>query len=409
MNSIFSLVIRTTLITALGFSSSIVFSQSASPAVLRPPKTTTAGELSEGSIAAGWISLFDGESLFGFKTESEVDWTVAGGAITATAGRVGLLRTTSQFSDFHLALKFRASRKTNSGVFVRTSPKPKKVSSDCFEINIAPPENPFPTGGIVGRQKASISVPENVGDWNQMQIVCSGDSVKVWINGSQVNEVKSSNPGRGYIGLQFNKGDIAFKNIFLKPLGLTPMFNRKNLDGWDDSQKGASSFEVTEAGELKMLSGRGQLESEKLLSDFVLQASCRTNAQGLNSGIFFRSIPGEFTNGYESQIQNQMRDGDPTKPVDCGTGGIFRRQDARRVNAQDMKWFTKTIVAVGPHVSVWVNGYQVTDWTDKRKPHPNPRKGLRLEAGSIILQGHDPTTDILFGNINAAELAPRRK
>jgi len=333
---------------------------------------------------------------------------VVDGAITATSGRVGLLRTTSQFSDFHLSLAFRADRKTNSGVFVRTSPKPKKVTADCFEVNIAPADNPFPTGGIVGRQKASISVAEHAGDWTQMQIVCLGDSVKVWVNGNQVNELESGNPGRGFIGLQFNKGNIAFKNVFLRPLGLTPMFNGKNLDGWDDSQKGASSFEVTEESDLKMTSGRGQLESKKLLGDFVLQASCRTNAEGLNSGIFFRSIPGDLTNGYESQIQNQMRDGDRTKPVDCGTGGIFRRQDARRVNAEDMKWFTKTIVAVGPHVSVWVNGYQVTDWTDKRKPHANPRKGLRLEAGSIILQGHDPTTDILFGKIDARELAPRR-
>ncbi len=409
MISIFSLATPTTLITVLWIASTVVFAQSAAPAVPQPPETTATGELSEESIAEGWVGLFDGKSLFGFKSESEVDWKVAGGAITATSGQVGLLRTTSQFSDFHLSLEFRVDSRTNSGVFVRTSPRPKKVTSDCFEINIAPKDNPFPTGGIVGRQKASTSVAEKVGGWTQMQIVCLADSVKVWVGGNQVNELQSGNLGRGYIGLQFNKGDIAFKNIFLKPLGLTPMFNRKNLNGWDDSQKGASSFEVTETGDLKMLSGRGQLESKKLLGDFVLQASCRTNAEGLNSGIFFRSIPGEFTNGYESQIQNLVRDGDPTKPVDCGTGGIFRRQDARRVNAQDMKWFTKTIVAVGPHVSVWVNGYQVTDWTDKRKPDANPRKGLRLEAGSIILQGHDPTTDIMFGRIDAAELSPRRK
>lgn len=412
MNSNFSLVIRTILITVLSVvlwaNLPPVASQTVPSAAMQPPSTTPEGELSEASVSAGWISLFDGESLFGFKSESEVDWKVVDGAITATSGRVGLLRTTSQFSDFHLSLAFRADRKTNSGVFVRTSPKPKKVTADCFEVNIAPADNPFPTGGIVGRQKASISVAEHAGDWTQMQIVCLGDSVKVWVNGNQVNELESGNPGRGFIGLQFNKGNIAFKNVFLRPLGLTPMFNGKNLDGWDDSQKGASSFEVTEESDLKMTSGRGQLESKKLLGDFVLQASCRTNAEGLNSGIFFRSIPGDLTNGYESQIQNQMRDGDRTKPVDCGTGGIFRRQDARRVNAEDMKWFTKTIVAVGPHVSVWVNGYQVTDWTDKRKPHANPRKGLRLEAGSIILQGHDPTTDILFGKIDARELAPRR-
>lgn len=412
MKSIFSLVKCTIPVTVLPvvFFANLppVACQTVPSADLQLPEATVKGDLSEASIAAGWISLFDGESLFGFKSESEVDWKVVDGTIVATAGRVGLLRTTSQFSDFHLSLEFRADRKTNSGVFVRTSPKPKKVTADCFEVNIAPADNPFPTGGIVGRKKASTSVPEKVGDWNRMQIVCTENKVKVWVNGSQVNEVESSNPGRGYIGLQFNKGKIEFKNVFLLPLVLEPMFNRENLDGWDDSQKGVSSFEVTEEGNLKMTSGRGQLESKKLLGDFVLQASCRTNAEGLNSGIFFRSIPGDLTNGYESQIQNQMRDGDPTKPVDCGTGGIFRRQDARRIAAQDMKWFTKTIVAVGPHISVWVNGYQVTDWTDKRKPHPNPRKGLRLEAGSIILQGHDRTTDILFGRIDARELSPRR-
>jgi hypothetical protein len=397
------------MITALSFSYlPPAACQRATTTELQAPKTKTGGKLSDDAVSAGWISLFDGESLFGFKSQSKVDWQVIDGAIVATTGREGLLRTTSQFSDFHLFLQYRAGAKTNSGVFVRTSPRPQKLTADCFEINIAPANNPFPTGGIVGRQRALISVAERTERWNQMQIVCTGNTVKVWVNGSRVNELQSSNPGRGFIGLQFNKGKIAFKNIFLRPLNLTPVFNRENLDGWDDSQKGASSFEVTAAGDLKMTSGRGQLESKKRFGDFVLQASCKTNAAGLNSGIFFRSVPGDLTNGYESQIQNEVLDGDPTQPVDCGTGGIFRRCNARRVNAQDMAWFTKTIVAVGPHFSVWVNGYQVTDWTDKRKPHSNPRKGLRLEAGSIILQGHDPTTDVLFGSINARELSPRR-
>ncbi len=412
LKSGFSLAMRMILTTmlplAIWANEPLGLCQTVPPADLAPPETTADNTLSDASIAAGWLRLFDGESLFGFKAESKVDWKVVDNAVTATDGDVGLLRTTSQFSDFHLSLEYRVDRGTNSGVFLRTSPKPKNVSADCFEVNIAPSDNPFATGGIVGRQKATISVAENSGDWQRMRIVCSGDSVKVWINGKLVNDHQSGNPGRGFIGLQFNRGSIGFKNVFLKPLGLAPMFNRRNLDGWDDSQKGASSFEVTKGGDLKMTSGRGQLESKQLLGDFVLQASCRTNAEGLNSGIFFRSIPGDFTNGYESQIQNQIRAGDPTQPVDCGTGGIFRRQNARRVNAQDMKWFTKTIVAVGPHVSVWVNGLQVTDWTDKRKPDANPRRGLRLEAGSIILQGHDPTTDILFGRIDACELSPRR-
>ena len=102
-----------------------------------------------------------------------------------------------------------------------------------------------------------------------------------------------------------------------------------------------------------------------------------SHAPELNSGIFFRCIPGEFTNGYESQIHNGFNDGDRSKPKDFGTGGIYRRIAARRVVPNDKEWFHKTIVADGPHIAVWVNGYQVTDWTDDRKPDKNPRNGLR--------------------------------
>ena len=127
-------------------------------------------------------------------------------------------------------------------------------------------------------------------------------------------------------------------------------------------------------------------------------------AMGLNSGIFFRCIPGDKMMGYESQIHNGMVDGDPTKPVDCGTGGIFRRQNARRIVARDHEWFAKTIVADGPHMAVWVNGYQVSDWTDDRAANENPRRGLRLEPGTLQIQGHDPTTDLEFRKLRIAEI-----
>ena len=68
----------------------------------------------------------------------------------------------------------------------------------------------------------------------------------------------------------------------------------------------------------------------------------------LNSGIFFRNIPGEFWQGYESQIQNGYF-GDRTKPVDFGTGAFYRRQKARKVVSDDFKWFHKTLVVAGDH------------------------------------------------------------
>ena len=41
----------------------------------------------------------------------------------------------------------------------------------------------------------------------------------------------------------------------------------------------------------------------------------------------------------------------------------------------------------------------MTDWTDTRSPHKNPREGLRTEPGTIQLQAHDPGTDVEFSNI----------
>ena len=130
-----------------------------------------------------------------------------------------------------------------------------------------------------------------------------------------------------------------------------------------------------------MKGGNGQLESERKFGDFVLQTEVFSNGQHLNSGIFFRCIPGQFLNGYECQIQNGFKDGDRTQPLDCGTGGFYRRQNARRVMADDFTWFPLTLVVAGNHMAAWVNGYPVSDWTDTRAANENPRQGLRTRAG----------------------------
>lgn len=364
-------------------------------------------ELTSPQIEEGWISLFDRKSLFGWKPASDAAWKVENGEIRIDSGEPGLLRTTSQFDDFELIVEFKADAGTNSGIFFRTSPTPKNLIHDCYELNIAPPNNPFPTGSLVGRKKCEPFAPPN--RWHRFHVIANGPNITIRIDDQEILNYLDPNPiGRGYLGLQLNRGSIAFRNIALKPLNTRSLLEGKTLDQWDTSQKLKSKFEITNQNELQISNGKGQLESKDLFGDFIFSMQCKTNAVGLNSGVFFRCIPGEVMNGYESQIQNLFKNNNPTQPVDCGTGGIFRRTNARRVNALDETWFTKTIIATGPHISVWVNGYQVTDWSDTRKPDPNPRRGLRLEKGTIIFQGHDPTTDILLKNIRAKEIAPRR-
>lgn len=366
-----------------------------------------ANTLSAEELADGWILLFDGETLFGWEPASQANWRVEDGAIAVSEGEKGLLVTTSPFADFELKADFRAAARTNSGIFLRTPARPTDPARDCYEVNIAAPDvSPFPTGSLVGRERgAEVAVSEA---WQTFHVTARGGHFVVKVDGQTVLEYTDPAPlGRGLIGLQFNEGPVAFRNVKLKPLGLEPIFNGRDLSGWTVYPGRQSVFSVNDDGHLHVRDGNGQLETEGRYGDFTLQLQCKVNGEHLNSGIFFRSIPGEFWQGYESQIHNGYRDGDRTRPIDCGTGGFYRRQDARRVVANDREWFHKTLIVAGPHMATWVNGYQVSDWTDPRDPDPNPRRGLRLEAGTISIQGHDPTTDLEFRNLRIAEMPAR--
>jgi hypothetical protein len=219
---------------------------------------------------------------------------------------------------------------------------------------------------------------------------------------------------------------LELRNVRIQPLGLQPLFNGKDLSGWKEFPGKKSKFSVTPEGWLNIKNGPGDLQTEGQYSDFILQLECISNGKHLNSGVFFRCRPGEYQQGYEVQIRNQFT-AEPTQEyalevfdektgelkekkkvkstaVDYGTGGIYRRYPARKEVAKDHEWFTMTIIAQGRHLAVWVNGIQVTDWTDTRPIKDNARNGCRLEKGPISLQGHDPTTDLSFRNIRIAEL-----
>ncbi len=364
-------------------------------------------QLTDEEVAQGWISLFDGETTFGWEPTSKADWKVVDGELRVASGAPGFLATTSEFADYELHAEFRGSPQTNSGIFLRTPLAPSDPSRDCYELNIADPsESPFPTGSLVGRAKAA-PVPADQ-QWHSLDVTCQGPRIRIRLDDREVLDYTDPAPlGRGRISLQYRQGPVAFRKVRLRPLGLVPMFNDHDLSGWRVFPDKASEFSRTPEGELRIRNGNGQLESEGRYADFVLQLEVKVNARGLNSGVFFRCIPGEFWQGYESQIHNGYLRQNRAEPADFGTGGFYRREKARRVVADDGVWFAKTLVVSGPHMAAWVNGYQVSDWTDPRPPNPNPRQGLRLEAGTLALQGHDPTTDLLFRGLRIVEMAER--
>jgi hypothetical protein len=159
-----------------------------------------------------WIALFDGHSLAGWQQGSAVDWTVADGVIRATEGEVGLLYTEEDFGDLELEVEFRAAPGTNSGVFLRSPPDCRDPSRACYEVNVAPPENPFPTGSLVGR--ARVEGAGEVEGWRRFRIRAMGGRITVDLDGEQLLDWVDADPlPPAPVGLQFNQGTIEFREV----------------------------------------------------------------------------------------------------------------------------------------------------------------------------------------------------
>jgi hypothetical protein len=364
--------------------------------------------LTESEISAGWISLFDGVSLFGWQVPPNTNWQVSNGEITADSGEKSLLLTPFNLDDFEFRCSFNLAAGGNSGVFLRTADNAADPSVDTYELNICDSHATHRTGSLVGRL-AVPDVPAVEGAWHDFLVRCEGPRIQVWLDSTPIVDFTDQTPGLrtfGRLGLQKNEGRIAFKNVCIRPLRLQTLFNGNDTSGWRTVPGSKASFTVKE-GLLNTSGGPGFLETEQTFQNFALKASVRINGEKINGGIFFRAEKGTEetpSNGYELQLNNTAKNNDPNQPADFGTGAIFRRAPARRIIAKDQEFFTVVLIADGDIFSSWVNGWQVVNWQDQRPSDPNPRKGRRLEAGHLSLQGHDPGTSVDFKSIEVHNL-----
>ncbi len=368
-----------------------------------------AAALPDDLLRQGWVSLYDGQSLFGWFIVGNANWRVEDGVIKVDRGEKSFLCTNFRLADYELSVDFRGDATTNSGIFLRTQPSPQDVTTECIELNIAPPDNPFPTGSLVQRKKLE---PAELGKfdpatWHTYLVRMSGDKVTVSLDGQQLLDyTDDSDLTNGHISLQHNAGRIEFKNIRLRPLeSQTLKLGADWEDDWTQSKKEDAEFKVESIADgLKVTGGSGQVQSRGEWSDFILQASYRLAKPEVNSGIFFRCLRTGMLDGYECQLNHAIEGDDPLRPKDAGAGAIFRRQPARMVMGDGTKSTHVTIMASGPQILTWINGVQMVDFVDTRAADDNPRKGLRTAAGPIALQGHDPKTEVVFESIRVTDL-----
>jgi len=94
----------------------------------------------------------------------------------------------------------------------------------------------------------------------------------------------------------------------------------------------------------------------------------------------------------------------------CGFKAI-RADQARQLLplVEDKGWFFDTeLLVLAERAGLRIHEVPV-DWTDDRKPAENARQGLKTGKGHLSIQGHDPTTDLIFRDIRIAELPAKKE
>jgi hypothetical protein len=197
---------------------------------------------------AGWILLFDGKTLDGWKTSSgrPSKVPVEQGSINPHGCGGYMMIHEKTWSDFVLALDFRISKGCNSGVFIRTyplTPRPgKDVGFNGLEVAIDDTTGAgyHDPGAIYDLVKPSKNTMKPPGEWNHLVITCDGPKIAVELNGEVVTRMDldqwtvanrrpdgsehkfdvayKDHPRFGYIGLQDHGAACWYKNIKIKPL-----------------------------------------------------------------------------------------------------------------------------------------------------------------------------------------------
>jgi len=206
----------------------------------------TMNTLSEAERAAGWILLFDGRSLDGWRGYNmrglSGGWAVEDGTI-ARVGAGGDIITEAEYADFELAFDWKVATGGNSGVFFRAAEGEPLIYHSAPEFQVLDDANhrdgqsPLTSAGSnYGLHSAPRGVVKAAGEWNSARIIARGNEVEHWLNGTKVVEYELRSEAwaalvanskfvewpaygmadRGHIGLQDHGDPVWYRNLKLR-------------------------------------------------------------------------------------------------------------------------------------------------------------------------------------------------
>jgi len=204
---------------------------------------------------AGWKLLFNGNDLEGwhnFKSDSvKPGWQVKDGTLACVdPHNAGDLVTKEKFGWFELQLDYNISEGGNSGIIYHVTDEGRAVWATGPEVQLednAKAADPQRCGWLYGlyqpptdpKTDKPIDATKPAGEWNHMRLIIGPDKCIHEVNGVKYFEyqlgsddfkerVAKSKFGKmplfaksdtGYLALQGDHGQVAFRNIKIRDLG----------------------------------------------------------------------------------------------------------------------------------------------------------------------------------------------
>jgi hypothetical protein len=174
----------------------------------------------------GWISLFNGKDLTGWKASEGVEWTVENGEIVTPPKRSHLF-TEQEFKNFEYKIDCLTTPGSNSGLYFHTKYEDAFPKAG-FEVQVNQTHGDRVKSGSLYNLIKLLSSPVKDNEWYTYHIIVNGKLVVVKINDTTLFEYVEL-PGvtgptnkldRGSFAIQAHdpKSQARYKNIRVKPL-----------------------------------------------------------------------------------------------------------------------------------------------------------------------------------------------
>jgi serine/threonine protein kinase len=396
--------------------------------VLDPPSPPAAGaEVKENAF----VPLFNGKDLTGWKTHPSQPghWRVENGILIGSGpGTSHLFSERGDYKNFHISAEARINAGGNSGLHFRAL-FDKFVNGRWpygyeAQINVTHGD-PNKTGSLFanGHGAALVSLrqsPVPAGAWFTLDIIAQDNHLIVQVNGRTTADVQDGARwfSSGHIALQqHNPQTICeFRKIEIKELpttdsrvnamgqgkdmsaGFVPLFNGKDLTGWEKVASGATTWTVKNdmlVGENHGKAGRPAflVTQRRDYRDFHFRAEVSLS-KGLNTVLGFRVDSSDKKRGglrgYGVFIAG------PNDKAKGATGRLMTKahlqpsellkdlKETLDVRLPPGKWFRLEIIAHGSHLQVLIDGKMVAACDDSQKLFSQGALDITCRPGNVI-------------------------